>query len=89
MIPNGWEGPQEEKQFLHDYIGNNHLTNFNQTWYKPFLHEGNSSLFKLRGNSSSKGDNHKSTKIGWVIYIIYILLLNNSTKKSHIYIIAS
>jgi hypothetical protein len=31
-----------------------HLANFNQTWYKLFLHEGNSS------NSS----NHKSAKVG-------------------------
>jgi hypothetical protein len=23
-----------------------HLANFNQTWYKHFLHDGNSSLFK-------------------------------------------
>jgi hypothetical protein len=51
MVPRGWEGSQEGKQFLHDYIGKNllemkHLANFNQTWYKPLLHEGNSSLFK-------------------------------------------
>jgi hypothetical protein len=45
-----------------------HLTNFNQTWYKPFLHERNSSIFKSRAKSSSKGDNHKSAKIGWVMY---------------------
>jgi hypothetical protein len=32
-----------------------HLANFNQTWYKPFLHEENSSLFKWRTKSSSKG----------------------------------
>jgi hypothetical protein len=41
-----------------------HLANFNQTWNKHFLHDGNSSVFKRRFKSSSKGDNHKSAKIG-------------------------
>jgi hypothetical protein len=31
-----------------------HLANFNQTWYKPFLHEGNSSLFKMKVPSPLK-----------------------------------
>jgi hypothetical protein len=40
-----------------------HLVNFNQTWYKSFLHEGNSSLFKWRVKSSSKGG-------GWIDWLI-------------------
>jgi hypothetical protein len=51
IIPRGREGPEEKKQFLNEYIGKNvlkmkNLANFNQTWYKPFLLERNSSLFK-------------------------------------------
>jgi hypothetical protein len=36
------------------------LANFNQTWYKHFLHDDNSSLFSL----FQRGHNHKNAKIG-------------------------
>ena len=36
-------------------IFQNFWANFNQTWHKAFLHEGNSSLFKSRAMLFSKG----------------------------------
>jgi hypothetical protein len=62
----------------------NHLTNFNQTWFKLFLHEWNSSLLKWRFKSFSKGDNHKSAKI-WVGSFKYSLLMTHCKIKAYIH----
>jgi hypothetical protein len=32
-----------------------HLANFNQTWYKHFLHDGNSSFFKWSPSPLQRG----------------------------------
>jgi hypothetical protein len=41
-----------------------HLANFNPIWYKKFLHDGDSSLFKEGSSPLQRGDNHKSAKVG-------------------------
>ena len=43
----------------------NQGANFNQTWHKASLGEGDSNLFKWRTNSISKGDNFEIAKITW------------------------
>ena len=45
----------------------NHWANFNQTWHKASLGEGDSSLFEWRVPSFSKlrGDNNEIVKIHW------------------------
>jgi hypothetical protein len=48
-----------------------HLANFNQTWSKTFLHDGNSSLFKWRCKN----------RVG---SFQYFLLMNHSTTKAQI-----
>jgi hypothetical protein len=51
MIPEG-QGVGQEGNYFHMWILEKKsfkikdLANFNQTWYKHFLHDGNSSLFK-------------------------------------------
>jgi hypothetical protein len=41
-----------------------HPANFNQTLDKPFLHEGNSSLFNESPSPLQRRDNYKSAKVG-------------------------
>ena len=41
----------------------NQWANFNQTWLKVSLSEGDSSLFKWRANSFQRGDNYEIAKI--------------------------
>ena len=43
----------------------NHWANFNQTWYKVSLGEGDSSLFKWRATPSKRGDNWEKIKINY------------------------
>ena len=40
----------------------NHLNNFNQTWHKAFLDDGNSILFKWRASPFQRGDNWRNIK---------------------------
>jgi hypothetical protein len=42
--------------YRREFLEMKHLPNFNRTWNKHFLHDGNSSLFKWRSKSSSKGE---------------------------------
>ena len=43
----------------------NHRANFNQTWHKASLGEGNSSLFKEGPRPFPRGDNYEIVKIHW------------------------
>ena len=43
----------------------NHWANFNQTWHKASLSNGDSSLFKWRTLPFSREDNYKIVKIHW------------------------
>jgi hypothetical protein len=47
MVPKG-QGGETIFAFLYwkESFKMKHLANFSQTWYKRFLHDGNSSLFK-------------------------------------------
>jgi hypothetical protein len=49
----------------------NHYTNFNQTWHKSSLGEGDSSVFKGRDGPSPRGDNSKRVKIHWKFLKIF------------------
>ena len=52
--------------FKHFLLLHNHWANFNQTCYKASLGERDSSLFKWRAPTFSKGtDNNKKVKIYW------------------------
>ena len=43
----------------------NNKANFNQTWHKASLGDGDSGLFKWRARASLKGDNSEIAKIHW------------------------
>ena len=45
----------------------NHWANFNQTWHKASLGEGDLSLFKWGPHPFPRGDNYEITKIRWKI----------------------
>ena len=56
----------------------NHWANFNQTWHKSSLCEGDSSLFKWKALPFGRGDNYKIVKIHWWIWKIIFFQTNGS-----------
>ena len=49
----------------HFHLLQNHRANFNQTWHKASLGDGDSSLFKWRATPFPRGDNYEIAKIHW------------------------
>jgi hypothetical protein len=59
----------------------NQQAKINQTWYKLFVGEGNSSLFKGPG-PLQRGDNQKNAKEGWGhLKIFFLRTLKNFTRE--------
>ena len=58
--------------FSHVYLLlQNHWANFNQTWHKVSLGEGDSSFFKWRAPPFSRVDNYEIAKIHWILKIFF------------------
>jgi hypothetical protein len=66
-----------------ELVRRKNLANFNQTWYKSFLHERNSSLFKwsLQRKVISMGGSQKYKNRSFT----YFLLMNHRIRKAQIY----
>ena len=61
IITKYWKYIDEIKNLLLQ----NHWANFNQTWNKAYLIEGNLGFFKWRAHPFPRGDNYEIVKIHW------------------------
>jgi hypothetical protein len=75
----------KNSEILKNLLLQNQLANFNQTWHKSSLGEGDSKLFKIKGQVLFKGEIISKMQ-KWGESFKNLLLQNHLARISHIYI---